>query len=189
MRDVGRADVGADRARVLRARHELADRAAQLVAHLRRRRQVDLGRHLLGQGAVAGLELRERDEERVERRRPGRAGSSAALGVGRAATRTSLRARPRRAPAWWGSAGTPCRRRRRPAGRPPRPAPAGPSRRTPLRPRPAPAPGCGGRRSASAGRPILGGSLENVGNRHVPYSIRSGTIASTSARIPESARP
>ena len=63
-RDVGRADVGADRARGLGPRDESVDRGAQVVAQrLRGRGQLELVRHLLGERAVARLEVGERDEE------------------------------------------------------------------------------------------------------------------------------
>ena len=119
----------------------------------RRRRQVDLVRHLLGERAVARLELGQRDEERARTRRRDRAARARASASREQRLVHRARARPRPAPAWSGSCGRPCRRRRRPGARPPRPGAFRPDLGEHLpRPRRAPARGCGGRRPAAGGR-------------------------------------
>ena len=97
-------------------------RAQQPVARLGGRGMAGLVRHLIGEGAVAGLELGETEDEPLEGVRGVGVGQRG-LGLVRATSRTSRRRRLRPEPAWSGSCGTPCRRRPPPGGRPPRPAP------------------------------------------------------------------
>ena len=167
---------------------ELADRAAQRVAHrLRGRREVDLGRHLLGERAVAGLELR------AARRRTC---SNAAPGIGLAPARARRRRSSdsyialedglderllgREVPAHGADADAGAARDLldlRPQAR---------SRRTRPRPRRAPAPGCGGRRRAGVGR-RSGSRLVSIGSHD------SVIVADPEARFhfrsPRPARP
>ncbi len=72
-RDVGRPDVGTDRAGRLGAGDQLGDRAHQLVAY-GQRSELELVRHLLGERTMASVELGKVDEEPFERLRGIRAG-------------------------------------------------------------------------------------------------------------------
>ena len=182
--DVGRADVRADRARGLRIGDEFGDGAAQpMTRRLRGHRQVDGVGHLLGERAVPSLEGRQLDEERLECR-AGIGQRQCATARRRATTRTSLRARPRPAPAWWGSGGTRCRHPRRPGARLPRPGLSARGRRRHL---PAAASTRSRLRRASArwgrARGRRPGCWSRIGI-HVPHPSETGIDVPTTREAP-----
>ena len=150
--DVGHVDVGAHRARLLGGGQQFVERRQERRFGARRDRlDVDpLARQRVDQPVVgrgAAHHGPQEDEQRLARAlRP-----SAASARGRRCGAPGPRRQRRTAPPWSGSAGRPCPRRRRPAGRSRRSGRPGLRRRTSRRRPRAPAPGCGPRQPA---RPV-----------------------------------